>query len=205
MKCCGCGTNLGMFKKYAPLSDGGICKKCFERLGFDFNDKESFSDYRCEDILHGYGYLMKSQTDVHQEESDTIELFISGYDFKQDELKSLLEYENDEYTLSKKDFLETVADRVYQFDTEYLPATIVHEDNEHDPNALAVYVDGLHIGYIARKDQKKVNLGNIAAAEVEIYGGKYKEINFDDYEETIVKGETPYKARLIITLKNGEH
>lgn len=203
MKCCGCGTNLGMFKKYASLSDGGICKNCFERLGFNFNDKDSFSHYRCEDILHGYGYLMKSQTDV-QEESDTIELFVAGYDFKQNELKSLLEYENDEYTLSKKDFLETVADRVYQFDTEYLPATIVHEDNEHDSNALAVYVDNLHIGYIARKDQKKVNLDNIAAAEVEIYGGKYKEINFDDYEETIVKGETPYKARLIITLKKEE-
>lgn len=205
MKCCNCGANLGMFKKYAPLSDGAICKKCFESLGFDFNNAADFADAKCREIQSGYGYYMNSRQTNVSTQSSTIELNVVGFDFKQDELKSLLECENEDYTLSKKDFLENVAERAYQYEIEYYPAEIVHEENEHDPNALAVYVEDVHIGYIARKDQKKIDFDQIASAEVEIYGGKYKEVDYNDYEETIVKGETPYKARIYIKIKNGEH
>ena len=204
MKCDCCGKSLGFMSKYVSLSDGGICKKCFENLGFDFNYADQYSNATCDQIRSGYGYYTKHMNSEPEEqvETDVLELNVAGYDYKQNELKGLLEYINDEYTLSKKAFLEEVTDRVYQYDTEYHPAQLVREPkNEYDPNAIAVYVDNVHIGYIAKKDQKRIDLERIESAEVEVYGGKFKEIDFDEYEETIRQGETPYKAKLYVTLK----
>ena len=62
-------------------------------------------------------------------------------------------------------------------------------------------VEDVHIGYISKKDQKRIDLDRIQQVDAEIYGGKFKEINYDDYEETIRQGETPYKAKLYVTLK----
>lgn len=125
---------------------------------------------------------------------DELEVRVAGFDFYQDELKELLYDENYEYTLSPKDFKEEVFQRTYQYLTEYYPAKIVPEpENEHDPNALAVFVEGVRIGYIPRKDQNKVNAFDTDTIEAEIYGGKYKELDEDD---KIITGETPYKALL---------
>lgn len=44
MKCECCGANLGMFKKYVTLSDGAICKKCFEALDFDFTHADQYAN-----------------------------------------------------------------------------------------------------------------------------------------------------------------
>ena len=205
MKCECCGANLGMFKKYVTLSDGAICKKCFEALDFNFTYADQYANAKVSEIKTGYNHYTKFILNGESKEkknTDYIELSVAGYDYKQNELKSLLEYINDEYTLSKKAFLEEVADRVYQYDTEYHPAQLVREPkNEYDPNAIAVYVDDVHIGYIAKKDQKRIDLEQIESAEVEVYGGKFKEIDFDEYEETIRQGEIPYKARLYVILK----
>ncbi len=154
-------------------------------------------------LIYQFKKLKKSPT-VEQsfDDIDDTQIFnVAGFDYRQDELQELLHEENPDYTLTKKSFIENADGRVYQYDMEYYPARLVPENNEHDPNAIAVYVEDVKIGYIARKDQKDIDFEKIKEAEAEIYGGKYKEVSFDDYEETIVTGETPYRARLYITLK----
>lgn len=201
-RCKMCGKPIGAFTKHVALSDGVICKKCFENLGFDYKDKDLYSHDRFDQIVCGYGAYMRNLIGDVPDQAEYIELFVAGFDFRQKELKSLLTEENDDYSLPKKAFLEEVAERTYQYYTETYPATLVPEpDNEYDPNAIAVYVDDLHIGYIQKKDQNQVDLDQIESVEAEIYGGKYKDIDFSDYEEELVKGETPYKAKLIITKK----
>lgn len=59
MKCCNCGASLGMFKKYVSLSDGAICKKCFEALDFDFNEADKYSDATIEEIRTGFHHYTK--------------------------------------------------------------------------------------------------------------------------------------------------
>ena len=59
MKCECCGATLGMFKKYVALSDGAICKKCFEGLGFDFNDADKYSGAKVREIQSGFGHYSK--------------------------------------------------------------------------------------------------------------------------------------------------
>ena len=193
MKCDCCGASLGMFKKYVPLSDGAICLKCFKKLGFDPNEKDKYKDATCRDIQGGYGYYMKKLNgDTAPKYS---EYFVSGFDYNQSELISLLYDESEDYRLSKKAFIEEVYGRVYQYEVERYPAMLVPEpDNEYDANAIAVYVNDVKIGYIARKDQNKIDLDNITDCQAEIYGGKYKEYD----GETILQGETPYKAKLYI-------
>ena len=61
MKCTCCGASLGMFKKYAPLSDGAICLKCFKELGFDVNDKDNYTDATCREIKAGYVHYANKQ------------------------------------------------------------------------------------------------------------------------------------------------
>lgn len=61
MKCDVCGASLGMFKKYVSLSDGAICHKCFEELGFDKNDAALYSDATCSQIKSGYAHYTKMQ------------------------------------------------------------------------------------------------------------------------------------------------
>ncbi len=59
MKCPACGAKLGMFKKYVPLEDGGICYKCFTDLGYNIDDAEEYADYDYDSIKCGYGAFMK--------------------------------------------------------------------------------------------------------------------------------------------------
>lgn len=65
MKCSVCGKNLGMFTKYATLSDGGVCLKCFVELGFDKNDIDKYEEYSCSTIKGGYSYFKTLQEQAH--------------------------------------------------------------------------------------------------------------------------------------------
>lgn len=65
MKCPACGAKLGMFKKYVPLEDGGICYKCFTDLGYNIDDAEEYADYDYATIKCGYGAFMKRKEMIH--------------------------------------------------------------------------------------------------------------------------------------------
>lgn len=199
MKCIRCGAGLGMFKKHVALSDGALCLNCFEELGFDKKDKDLYSFVSYDQIAGGYEhYIKKLIGDVDEPElKPTLKLPVAGFDFKQEELKSLLTEENYEYALPKDEFMVDVGQKAYEYETAYYPAELVPEpDNEYDPNAIAVYVDDIHIGYVARKDQAAIDYDAIVTVVVEIYGGKYKDVDWADNK--VVTGKTPYKAMLLI-------
>ena len=156
-------------------------------------------------IIYGRKYNKEKKTEkeiaVESLNADIEEFKVAGFDYRQEELEQLFETLNEEYALPQKRFAEEVIDRVYQFETEWKDAKIIREpENEYDPNAIAVYVDDVKIGYIQKKDQARFNKLNPASAEVELYGGQYKEPVFDDYGEfeKIETGQTPYKATLYI-------
>ena len=147
----------------------------------------------------------KTKKELKTEIKESKVFTVAGFDYYQNELKSLMKEPTYEYSLSDKQFKEEVFGRAYEYELEWYDAHLVPEpENEFDENAIAVYaIDkdplekrDIKIGYVARKDQQAITDGK---CEVEIYGGKYKELEVDEWEnEKIIKGETPYKARLYI-------
>lgn len=122
---------------------------------------------------------------------------LSGYNYYQKELASLLDEKTEEYKFSAKKMAEEYLGRVYEYEMSYVPVSLVPEpDNEFDPNAIAVYCDDMKIGYIPREDQASVT--GIEFAEAQIYGGRYKEIDGDEIDYELVTGETPYKAEIMV-------
>lgn len=63
MKCNLCGANIGLLRKGFALSNGAVCFKCFEELGFDRNDAAQYADATWEEIASGYGAYMKRKND----------------------------------------------------------------------------------------------------------------------------------------------
>ena len=135
--------------------------------------------------------------------SRVVELNVAGTNYRQDEIAQLLTDENPDYRLTGESFLENADTPAYEYFTEWLPVRLFREkNNEYDPNAIAVFANDVQLGYLYRDDKAKLKemSGKIQKIEAEIYGGKYKDIDFSDYEEAVITGETPYKARLYITL-----
>jgi hypothetical protein len=154
---------------------------------------------KIKDLFRKKSELIEEVIEVTAPPTEQIEIKVAGFDHYQRELKKCLHEKNEDYKLSAKAFREEVFERCYEYETEWLLAEIVPEpENEHDPNALAVYVDNVRIGYIPKKDQKKVNSVTLINAYAEIYGGNFKET--DEYDE-IVRGSTPYKAMLHLTIE----
>ena len=138
--------------------------------------------------------------DISVQERHAKYITLAGFDYYQNELSSLLDEPNEEYSYSTKKMAEEFLGRVYQYETAYKFAQLVPEpENEFDANAIAVYVDDMKIGYIPKKNQADV--AGIEFGEVEIYGGKYKEVNDDGYGPEMETGETPYKAELSVEMK----
>lgn len=132
------------------------------------------------------------------QEKDVKYFTVAGFDHYQNELAALLEEKNEEYSYSAKKMMEEYLGRIYQYEIEYRLVQFVPEpENEFDPNAIAVYCDGVKIGYVPIKNQKDVE--GLTSAEAEIYGGKWKEVVGDEYDYELETGETPYKASISIS------
>lgn len=112
---------------------------------------------------------------------------------------SQLAFTNDDYELSKKEIVENGldGDRIYQY--EYYPKNIElvpEPDNAYDPKAIKVMIDGVHVGYIkagsCSRIHNLINNNSIEKIGAFIGGGKYKIVEYDDYEEkyNIEKDET---------------
>lgn len=147
-------------------------------------------------------YGRKTRKPQTEKTDDTRVFIVTGYNYRQDVLKSFLTEKNDEYALGKKAFIEETFGKVYEYYPEWKTAKLVDEDNEHDHDAIAVYADDVKIGYIAMEDKEEVRSLDIKSIEAEFYGGRYKEAMSDEYGEnyTIETGETPYKAKLYVKI-----
>ncbi|MCY9177518.1 HIRAN domain-containing protein [Bacillus inaquosorum] len=82
----------------------------------------------------------------------------------------------------------------------------LEEDNEYDPEAIAVYVNNFKVGHVPRKNFKegKKYIYDLLKSDIRypatasLYGGKYK-INRDD--TSIKMGETDYKIECQLVIK----
>ena len=137
---------------------------------------------------------------------------VAGTSFRMDAIQSL-GIENDDYELSKRAMIDEglICERVYKTDYYANKTDLIPEpENPHDPNAIKVVVDGVHIGYIKSGSCAHVhNLlreEKIESVKCEIKGGPYKILLEDcdeDGNETyeLEKDETPVYAEVTIKIK----
>lgn len=138
---------------------------------------------------------------------------VAGVTFYKDNIMALSE-ENDDYNKTKRELIEDnlIDERIWKY--EFYPGrvTLIPEpDNPEDPNAIKVFVDEEHIGYIKRGSCSHVRklLDNHAIQSIgcEITYGPYKHIS-EEYDEdadkdvyVLEKGEANLSVRLEIFLK----
>lgn len=142
-------------------------------------------------------------------------IMVSGFDYHQKELQSLLTEPNSLYDKNKNEWINELMldydERVFQYETATCPLHLETEpDNEYDPHAVRVLAGDVFIGYIPRGSFSEIS--NYASIEgvktyVEIFGGKYKYLEHDDeadyldtYEDKyyrIATDSTPVKARMV--------
>lgn len=139
---------------------------------------------------------------------------VSGTSFRKENILSL-STENPYYDYTKRELIDEdmTDERIYQYDFFTARTELVPEpNNQHDPDAVKVIVDGVHIGYIKTGETKHVlnaiNSKHIKRIYCQIYGGKYKYLTLsDDYmydkepkssDYELEKHETEFGAKLTI-------
>lgn len=139
-----------------------------------------------------------------------IETFhVAGTSYREDAILSLAE-ENDDYNLSKKELIDDGMEdeRIYKYYFPAMQSKLVPEpDNPHDPNAIKVLVNGVHIGYVKAGSCSHVkNLlasGKVSSYGVDIVGGPYKRVyEDDDGDYQLEKENHNFGATLMITVQD---
>lgn len=134
---------------------------------------------------------------------------VAGTSYREDAILSLAE-ENDDYNLSKKELIDDGMEdeRIYKYHFPAMHSELVPEpDNPHDPNAIKVLVNGVHIGYVKAGSCSHVkNLlasGKVSSYGVDIVGGPYKRVYEDeDGDYQIEKEDHNFGATLMITVQD---
>lgn len=134
--------------------------------------------------------------------------YVAGTSYKREEIESLGML-NDDYTMSKKDFIDIAIedDNVYEYDFAPIDVKLIEEpENEHDKNAVKVIIDGVHVGYIKAGScshiKKLISSDRIKSISAEIKGGKYKRLSLDDDGKYLLeKDEINYSIILVLNLK----
>ena len=134
---------------------------------------------------------------------------VAGTSYREDAILSLAE-ENDDYNLSKKELIDDGMEdeRIYKYYFPTMHSELVPEpDNPHDPNAIKVLVNGVHIGYVKAGSCSHVkNLlasGKVSSYGVDIEGGPFKRVyEDDDGDYQIEKENHNFSATLMITVQD---
>ncbi len=129
---------------------------------------------------------------------------VAGLFYHMNEFMELAE-DNPFYSTKKAELIENFLEDEYVFKYDFSPALvelIPEPDNEHDPNAVAVYADKHMIGYIKAGNcshvKKLLAAGTIQKIDLDVWGGPYVYLN--SYEKTLDKGERDYKVKVIVTV-----
>lgn len=137
---------------------------------------------------------------------------VAGTSFRQMEIKSL-GTENDYYSMTKRQLVEECMENenIYQLDFSPNLVKLVEEPmNEHDPNAIKVIVDDIHVGYIKKGScshiKKLLRENKIYNITADIHGGKYKRISCEydiDSDKDVYEletGETDFFVSITLEL-----
>lgn len=140
------------------------------------------------------------------DDSKKITFLVAGIYYREDAVIDNLLYENPDFGMTKKEIIECCMEDtdIYKYEPFYGSAELVPEpDNPHDPNAIKVMVDGIHIGYVPAKRTKSIkkilDSNNVIAIGCEIFGGPYKVLPDEDAD--IERGKTDIKSRICIDYK----
>ena len=142
----------------------------------------------------------------------TYDFKVAGVAYHEAELLENIMYENDDYNMKKSELidLDMVNERIYKYEPDFMNVELVPDPtNEHDPNAIKVVVDDVHIGYVPEKKTSKVkkilDKNEIIALACAISGGPYRYIkeNYDDNDDAYEdeKCEVHFFANISITYK----
>lgn len=114
---------------------------------------------------------------------------VTGIGYRLNNLLELAEI-NKEYSYGKKRLIEEelVEERVWKYNFYPQTAELVPEpDNTHDPNAIRVLVDGVHVGYIKAGScahlLRLIQEDRIGRIRPSMGGGPYKYVSCTDYTE----------------------
>lgn len=123
---------------------------------------------------------------------------VTGFDYYQDALVPLLTEVNDLYDLPTKELIDQFGggDRVYRYEKATYPLHIQAEtDNPHDPNAIKVFAGDVFVGYLPRgsfHEFKQYATMDGVKIHVEVYGGNYKYIAYDEDADIEMTFEAKY-------------
>lgn len=139
-----------------------------------------------------------NQTVIKQTQKKTEHHHIAGTSFRQKEIRAL-GHENDTYSLPKRDLMDLYNeyDKIYQIEFSPKSVQLVEEfDNPHDPNAIKVIIDGVHVGYIKKGScshiKKLIKNNQILGISAEIHGGKYKQLIPDEDDSYITTSKETF-------------
>ncbi len=131
---------------------------------------------------------------------------VAGTNYRQDAIKAM-GTKNPDYAKTERALRDAGLTDEWVYEYEFAPQKVElvpEPDNPHDPKAIKVVVDGVHIGYIKAGScahvHKLLDADRIARITCFIGGGKSKGLIQDCEGEYILEeGETPFHARLTIT------
>lgn len=132
--------------------------------------------------------------------------YVAGTSFRQDAIKRLLR-ENPEYDAPSEDILSHHGDddRIYRYKaytTENIKF-VEEPDNPHDPNAIRVEIDGIHVGYVKRGSTgrvKRLLSDPNAKAYAQIFGGPLKYVYEDADGELYMSNNTGNEIGVMYTI-----
>lgn len=140
------------------------------------------------------------------DDSKKTTFLVAGIYYREDAVIDNLLYENPDFEMTKEEIIECCMEDtdIYKYEPFYGYADLVPEpDNPHDPNAIKVIVDGIHIGYVPAKRTKSIkkilDSNNVIAIGCEIFGGPFKIL--PDELSDIERGKTDIKSRICIDYK----
>lgn len=138
---------------------------------------------------------------------------VAGTSYRIDAIKSL-GIENSDYELTKQELVEDYLtdESIYEYEFPLFDAELIEEpDNEVDPNAIMVVLNGVHVGYIkagsCNRVKKRMREDRIKRVTARIFGGRYKYVS-TDYDDngneryTLEQGERAFTVMLTLHLKD---
>lgn len=142
---------------------------------------------------------------------DDYDFKVSGTSFRKENFYDILS-EDYFWDMTKGELVELgmIDEPIYKYENGGGEAKLIPEpDNQYDPDAIAVYVDDTHVGYVPSKKCAKVkrllDSGTIVYAFAEIYGGPFKIIREnDDDKYTISKKDHDFGVQVTLYIKNKE-
>ncbi|MGM0968665.1 MAG: hypothetical protein ACQEWR_08815 [Bacillota bacterium] len=168
-------------------------------------------------------FVSETSYSVKYEEEDAffeyIAFNVAGVSYYQKEIKKAIAQEKDNYNFEEKyngmtnaEILECTYDEpIFLHQDEFFSECHLQleEDNEHDPQAVTVYINELKVGHVPLKNYKEgkefifnyLKEGTCHPVSARLYGGKYK-INRDDMK--VDTGESTYKIECQIVMKTAK-